>query len=204
MPYTTIPTKADGELLSAAHLNLIAANQGFLYGLGNTANIPFNGVRATVEDFDSSNGTWFIRHRLRYLHWRFLAESGNSPTVQRVFFAGYRVYEANDTAFVFGSAIDLEDPSTWAGWDGAWLIATDYSATTNGGDVVSNGGSYYHCISNNTSSADTEPGVGVDWEIEWELIALVVETIYETYIEASFNDPGNQMTVEYIYEADAA
>ena len=50
-------------------------------------------------------------------------------------------------------------------WKGQWLISTPYSVR----DCVKNNGDGYTCIAVNTSSADDEPGVGIDWAIYWSL-----------------------------------
>lgn len=209
MPFNSISTVSDGNVLGAAHLNLLADNQEFLYGILHQANIPFNGIRVSVEELDDSNGVWSIRHRLRYLHYRVLSDSGNSPTRVRVFYDGYRVLERTDTAFSHTGSVDLEDPETWPGFIGApaagvWTDATAYSDTDNGGDIVSHGGAYYFCIDGHTSSSATEPGVGVDWEDVWQLISFTIGEIYQSYFVVTYNDPGNQVTIEYLFEASEA
>lgn len=46
---------------------------------------------------------------------------------------------------------------------GTWLVATHYVYR----EIVSHGGNFYLCIDTHTSSAASEPGVGVDWETYW-------------------------------------
>jgi hypothetical protein len=209
MPFTSIPTVATGDVISAAYLNLLGANQEFLYGLANQANIPFNGVRAVVEELDSDNGVWSIRHRLQYLHYRVLSESGNSPTSVLLYYDGYRVLERTDVAFNHTGAVDLLDPETWPGFIGApaagiWTTATAYSNSDNGGDIVSNDGDYYYCYVGHTSDAAKEPGVGVDWEDYWQLIEFTVGSFYQSYFVVTYVDPGNQVTIEYLFEASTS
>lgn len=50
---------------------------------------------------------------------------------------------------------------------GAWVTATAYDAL----DIVSNNGASYLAIGGHTSGASTEPGIGVDWEDQWVLLA---------------------------------
>ena len=55
----------------------------------------------------------------------------------------------------------------WDQWKGEWTTATAYVVN----DVVENNGSSYIVTANHTSDASTEPGVGVDWETVWNLVA---------------------------------
>jgi hypothetical protein len=58
----------------------------------------------------------------------------------------------------------------------AWATATGYSVS----DSVKTGTTVYRCISDHTSGATTEPGVGVDWEDKWVQSTIVeVETQYD-------------------------
>jgi len=50
-----------------------------------------------------------------------------------------------------------------------WVISTDY---TTDDDVQNTTG--FRCIANNTSTADTEPGVGVDYLDFWEALTTPV------------------------------
>lgn len=51
----------------------------------------------------------------------------------------------------------------------AWATSTDYVVD----DMVSSGGDLYRCISDHTSGATTEPGVGADWATKWIEDAIV-------------------------------
>ena len=64
MPYTTPPTFADDDVLSASQLNILAENIEYLYGLAQSVNIPFAQVD-TGLNFQLERYT--IRHRARYL-----------------------------------------------------------------------------------------------------------------------------------------
>lgn len=52
----------------------------------------------------------------------------------------------------------------------AWALSTDYT-TTDPADTVRNGGNAYVCILNHTSTADDEPGIGVNWTTYWEQLS---------------------------------
>lgn len=63
MPYTNIPTLADGQILTASHMNLVGGNANYLGGLGGLPNVAFRQVRTS-----SAGSTFFhMRHRHRYL-----------------------------------------------------------------------------------------------------------------------------------------
>lgn len=52
-------------------------------------------------------------------------------------------------------------------WRSEWLTATAYALN----DLVQNDGAAYICTVAHTSGATTEPGTGVDWENNWDLLA---------------------------------
>lgn len=51
--------------------------------------------------------------------------------------------------------------------NGGWVDGTSYIVD----NTISNGTSSYRVIVSHVASASTEPGVGVDWETVWELLA---------------------------------
>ena len=63
MPYTSISTVADGDTLTAYHLNILAANANYLGGLGGLPNVAFRQLRTS----DASSTFFHMRHRHRYL-----------------------------------------------------------------------------------------------------------------------------------------
>jgi hypothetical protein len=75
MPYTTPPTFADDDVLSAAQLNILSDNIEYLYGLSASANIPF----PSTGGASGVNATFFIRHRSRYLYVRNRRDHGADP-----------------------------------------------------------------------------------------------------------------------------
>ena len=60
---------------------------------------------------------------------------------------------------------------------GAWVVTTDYFVD----DAVTNGGETYVCIQDHTAAAADQPGVGVNWEDYWVLIAYVESDIFTFY-----------------------
>ncbi len=67
-----------------------------------------------------------------------------------------------------------ETGAPWDAWEGAWVVSTSYTEL----DAVENNGSSYVCISSHTSGSDNdEPGVGINWETYWDLIAAKGEGI---------------------------
>ena len=54
-------------------------------------------------------------------------------------------------------------------WRGDWALSTSYAED----DAVAHNGSSYICTSAHTSDATTEPGVGVNWQTVWNLLASV-------------------------------
>jgi hypothetical protein len=60
---------------------------------------------------------------------------------------------------------------------GAWVVTTVYSID----DAVTNGGETYICIQGHTAAAADEPGVGVNWEDYWVLVAYIESDIFAYY-----------------------
>lgn len=209
MPYTAISTKADGDVLTASHLNTLSANQAFLYGLANQANIPFNTFRlVTASGIDETDVVWYIKHRLRYYHFKVTCSVTSTDwDYVRVFYNGVKIAENNTPATT--SFAQYWDTTSWAGIPndtGAWVTATDYYVNTNSdGDIVSSGGSYYKCSADHTSGASTEPGVGASWATVWDLLTLpAIGTMCTLWVEVGI-DGGTPrtVTVEYLIESDA-
>ena len=73
-------------------------------------------------------------------------------------------------------------------WNGAWTIATNYVA----GDIVIHNGVIYVATADHTSDADTEPGVGVDWETVWEPL---FETAVYSGVHAQMSGGGFALSV---------
>jgi hypothetical protein len=203
MPYQTISTLSDGNVLSAAHLNLIADNIEFLKGISASPNVGFHSFRANQETITSADAVWYIRHRNRYLHYKISANA--TPSYIRIFYNGVKFasHEAPASGTSFSGYFDL---TTWTGcpnYQGAWVTATGYQANRDGdGDIVLHGGAYYKCKSNHTSGAGSEPGVGGSWTTYWDLLTLPgLLTQCQMWVVVDFS-ASQQVTVEYLIESD--
>lgn len=207
MPYTSIPTLSNGNVLNASHLNTLSANQEFLYALANQPNIPFSSYRDTIALLVHP---WDTRHKNRYLHYKITAASNWDYC--RIFWNGVKLAGNEAGATTFSGYYDL---TSWAGLPnllGAWTTATGYDDNPNGdgtggndddGDVVTNGGSYYVCTNSHTSGASTEPGVGASWTSYWELLTLpAVNTFCTIQVDVNFTG-ATEVTVEYLIETDS-
>lgn len=90
MSYTTIPTLADGQVLTASWLNLLADNANFLSGLGGIPNLAFSHVATST----GQSLYWHIRHRHRYLY--VLVSFVNNADYFNVKYNGTTVYTNGD------------------------------------------------------------------------------------------------------------
>lgn len=79
MPYTTPPTFADGNVLSATELNTLSEDVEFLYSITHGMNIPF-----TSETRTSTGDTrhWQFRRRVRYLHYKIRSTQNDTSRVR--------------------------------------------------------------------------------------------------------------------------
>lgn len=85
--------------------------------------------------------------------------------------------ETNDKAYTCldastGAAVWQDQGTSAQGakginWQGAWATSTAYVVD----DAIENDGSSYICISDHTSGATDEPGVGASWTTFWNLLA---------------------------------
>lgn len=75
MAYTTPATFADGNILTAAQLNILSDDIEFLYSLMSGINIPFSSQTLTGS---GNTRKWIFRHQARYLHYKFRLTTGTS------------------------------------------------------------------------------------------------------------------------------
>ena len=100
MAYTSIPTLSDGAILSASHLNLLAANANYLGGLGALPNVAFRQIRTS-----SAGSTFFhMRHRHRYLKAYY--ESTNCDYI-KIYYNGSQVMNDGDPDAAQTYSMDL-------------------------------------------------------------------------------------------------
>lgn len=212
MPYTTVPTIATGDVLTATYLNILSGNVAFLYSLSNGVNAPFNTYRSTQSTLDSSDMVWMGLHKLRYFHYK-ITSQGGSWDYARVYYNGTKIAGNEAGATTLSGSYDL---TSWAGLPnlvGAWVTATAYDDDVNGdgtggngddGSVVTQSGSYYSCKLAHTSAGTDQPGIGVNWTTYWELLTLpAVAAIVSVYADVNFAS-ATEVTVEYFFETDAS
>lgn len=79
-------------------------------------------------------------------------------------------------------------------WTGEWVTSTAYTEN----QAVSHNGSSYVAIQDHTSGAASEPGVGVDWEDFWMLLAEGTAGLFDAYAiirdEKTANTAGGAFT----------
>jgi len=217
MPYQTIPTVSTNQVLTATYLNLLAANIGFVYGVANQSNTPFNSFRSTHVTLDKDIMIWALRHKQQYLHWK-ITSQGAAWNYARLYFdgvggsKGLKVGAQEGAGTVWQGVFNF---ATWAGLPnlvGAWASGVAYESDKNGdgnggngddGSVVSEGAGYYRCKAAHTSAAATRPGVGASWLTVWDGLTLpAVLTMHNVWADVNFN-AGTEVTVEFILETDA-
>lgn len=70
MAWTTPPTFVDGNLLSAAQLNVLSNDLAELYGMAQGPNTPFLSMVSAGVSLTASNNLWYMRYQLPYLHFK--------------------------------------------------------------------------------------------------------------------------------------
>lgn len=78
MAYVTPPTFVDGNVLSAAQLNILSDDIEYLHGVTDTPNFGFVLRGASA----STILAYYIRHKHRYLHYRYRIETHDANEVQ--------------------------------------------------------------------------------------------------------------------------
>lgn len=203
MPYTTISSLSDSAPLTHTHLNTLQANAEFLYDIVHVMNWPFASLhRNSTGGFGFGNSTWTIRHRMRYLKFQVVAGIGSSLEYIRVFYNGRKVWGHETPSLTTTSYADLYDISSWPNYRGAWASGVNYDNSNAGdGDLVSQSGVYYRCISDHISGSTTQPGIGASWETRWVVQDLpVLGGLYNVYIDIDFAGDENELAVDYIFE----
>lgn len=115
MAYQVPPSFADGDILSAANLNIISQNLEFFWGLVSGVNVPFTGEKLTGS---TDTRTWTGRRVGRYLHYKMRIVNGTSDEVT------IRLDGNNE----YGDGTNRSAPYTWSGY-------IDLSATTSAPDI---------------------------------------------------------------------
>lgn len=105
MAYTTPPTFADGNILTAAQLNILSDDIEHLYGLLSGVNVPFSSQTLTGS---GDTRKWIFRHQARYLHYKFRLTSGTSDELD------IRVGAGEDIEYT--DATNRSAPYEWTGY----------------------------------------------------------------------------------------
>ena len=79
MAWTTPPTFSDSTILSAAQLNILSADLEYLYALLQAPQ-PASSTLLANRDLNSTNNSWRIRYKNRYLHYRATVAAGTINT----------------------------------------------------------------------------------------------------------------------------
>lgn len=108
MAWTTPPTFSDGAILSAAQLNILSADLEYLYALLQAPQ-PASSTLYANRDLNSTNNSWRIRYKNRYLHYRATVAAGTVNNFAIV--VNGTTYTLDSTArtsgYVYSSYIDV-------------------------------------------------------------------------------------------------
>ena len=69
MPFQELAPRTSGQILGASYLNALSENVEWVFGAAQAVNMPFQGWRADDDDITATEAAWYVRHRLRYLHY---------------------------------------------------------------------------------------------------------------------------------------
>ena len=117
MAYTALATKTDGDTLTASHMNAVAGNIEFLYGLVQAPNIGFASYAATLTS--QSPQYWAFIHQHRYIHYEVVV-TGTGDAI---------AIDAGTDGSTFGNSV-MSDGSSPTG------TYTDYADTSGWGLTV--------------------------------------------------------------------
>lgn len=115
MPYTTLPTFADGDVLTAADLNLLADNIEFLFGLVSGVNVPFSSDSiAGSSGVLTSSRPYAVRYQARYLLYKIRVVGGETEQFEIIINEVQEVVDTVDRTapYTFEGYIDLEGITT--------------------------------------------------------------------------------------------
>ena len=118
MAWTNPPTFADGDVLSAAQLNILSNNTEYLKGISDAPNAPF----ATVTAVGSTTTDFWLRHTHDHLHYKFVIENGTSDTIWIKVWNEAGTQEFGDKIFNDTDKVTTTQPD----WEGSY----DASALT--------------------------------------------------------------------------
>lgn len=213
MPFQTPPTFNDGDILSAAQLNLLSDDLEYLNGLISGRSFPFAGSKGNAE-VDIDDAVYYTFHAHRYLFHRFVTNENLGTDVDSnvLYFVDWgdsnspHLIYAGTTGQTQSGSIDMYDPQTWPNAAGAWASSTVYDADkstnwngTESGEIVTESGNWYKCIQDHTSGPSFGT-VGVHWS---QITNPTVGNLYKITFELNFDaGVGNQSyDLNYYYES---
>jgi hypothetical protein len=204
IPYTAIPAAVDGTILSAAYLNLLSANQAYLYAQSRGVNMPFMSFRTSTEHLGVEDVYWNLTHRLPYLHYKINCQDGSNTNYMAVFYGGILIAWNDGPTLGISGYYDLTSFAGLPRQEGAWVNAFAYDIHKTTPDIVTSGGQYYAVKIEHTSAPSTEPGVGASWTDMWNLLTLwQVGVRYQLYVAVDKPSHAAEITVDYLLEADS-
>lgn len=137
MSYQIPPTFADGNVLSAAQMQILSDDIEFLYSLVSGVNTPFVGQVMTGS---GTSRAYTFRRQGRYLHYKFRMVVGTSDELD------LRI----DGTAEYTDATNRAAPYTWSGY-------ADLQATTSAPDI----GEFY------TAEVEFDFASGNDFRIDY-------------------------------------
>ena len=89
--YTPIPTTINGQILTAAHLNLLSDNANYIYGAAYAPNVPFHARCITGTNLVYENNGYWIRHRSNTLYYKFTNTSSSAVSTIKIYANGVQL-----------------------------------------------------------------------------------------------------------------
>lgn len=136
MAYTSPPTFADGNVLTASQLNTLADDVQFLAGVAGRVVIPFQSIISGAGS--GIDSVWMVRHTHRYLLY-YLTQNASTSDSLIINYNGTAVL--NDGAdhpapYTWSGHIDLEDTGIITGISYGSFYALDLNITQKTGSGV--------------------------------------------------------------------
>jgi len=213
MAYSAPPTFVNGNVLTAAQLNILSDDVEYLYGLVSGVNIPFNSITTTIN-LRSNNNQWLLRHAYQYLHYkaRVTANDNDDFDIFITQSGGYdiKVYTDSTTrsaTYTYSGYIDLEDCTTWVSpasgdddiYQGVYAGGTTYDQY----DIVAydDGGGTDYYYSNTGGNTGNTPSAGLPWVNLGDANFWTDGARYQMYVYTNLNS-SYTFTLDYLLESD--
>lgn len=140
MAWTSPPTFADGNILTANQLNILSDDIEYLYGLGDVLNVPFCSKRYEGSSPFQNVARWRIRKKYRYLHYSFTLSAGYINPDFRLYYDVNKIFEIT-------SPSTLSTLQTWSGYvdlnglsltTGTWYLIYWYGDPSSNNSSIAN------------------------------------------------------------------